>query len=596
MADKSICLQNFLFLNEKINLESLTIDNPNNFIYQKNTNSIHGSNPNLNKSISFDGVINSFPVGYFSRFTKITHIFLKGRFQGLIGFKIYLKDKDGEHILFQESSKIMDGTWESPSIPILNLEGRIYLICEVKGEFSLDNLGWFGVFSYEYVPSFLISITIFNSSKFKTMLQDFCNYSPLLEFPISFLIVDNGQYFKEIDLPNDPRIILKAQKNLGAVGGTMRGIYTAKQLNTDYIVVIADDDVICLPEMLYRLIVFQSLTKKSISAGAMMMYTDRPNILHEQGAIFNFDSIRLLNSIDYEKNLALIGNIDTLYVDRPCDFIGSWMMSAQTNSLPFTPAFFIYFGDILQGYLLCEKGIRNIVPPHIIIWQEFGWDSKLLTFRFYDWVRNELVVRMLKQNYSSRRATIAWFLKPIISDLLSFDYERIKLFTRALEDVFHPSEWALAPENGHQRIIEIRQSIPQINDFSSHISKKYIPTKFRKRSRLRSIGQRILTYLTLAGYLNPFAKSVFKDGKYIYRFSNDNNFYQWWNYKKIVVIDSKGNGYLCERNIIQALGLVITIIILLFRYQLCLSRLKKEYFRESLDYEKIWNRVFQDIS
>ncbi|MHB8543822.1 MAG: glycosyltransferase family 2 protein [Leptospirales bacterium] len=591
-----VCLQHFLFAINTLSIDGMIFQTDSNHSVNIEDNRIFGHFPENpeGETLSFDGIVNAFPVGTFTRHTDVSYVSLQGEMDGEIAIQVRHVDKSGDRVLYEEPFSNRKGHWESPGIPLGNQEGRYYLSCRVRGIFSVRHLGWWTTRDLSTGPSFLVCFTRYQGKEFfKEMIRDFCAYTPLKKLNISVLVVDNSETLRRDQLPDDHRISLVSQPNLGGTGGVMRGLSKARDSETDYLVTIADDDMILHPEIIYRLVTLQSLVNQPLAIGAMMLYLDRPTTLHEQGAVVPQKPFAAMHALGKGADLVLNSSIEILYRERHCDYTAWWLMSSPALNLPFIPAFFIYFGDITHGLLLRQDRIRTIVPPYLFIWQTFGFDSK--SYKLYDSIRNELAMRLVSELAIHRLSTILWFSRKIRRSLANYDYNRALLLLRSFEDVLHPSSWALDPLAGSNRIQEIRNSDPLVLDFSSTLSTVYAPVKTRRRSRLVSISQRLFSFLTMAGYLNPFPKSVAADGGFVFRYQEDNDVWQWAGYRQVAAIDSNKRGVLCERSWRRMTEILLRTIRISIRWLWSAERLRKEYQRPSSEYEKMWSETFEKI-
>lgn len=591
-----VCLQHFLFAINTLSIDNLIFQTGSHHSVKIEDNRIFGHFPGKPEGeiLSFDGIVNAFPVGTFTRHTDVSNIYLQGEMEGEISIQIHHVDKSGDSVLYEEPFRKRSGLWKSPRIPLEDQEGRYYLSCCVRGIFSVRHLGWWATRDQSTMPSFLVCFTRYQGKEFfREMIRDFCAYIPLKNLNISVFVVDNSETLRRDQLPDDHRISFVSQPNLGATGGVMRGLWKARNTGTDYLVTIADDDMILHPEIIYRLVTLQSLVNEPLAIGAMMLYLGCPTTLHEQGAVVPKKPFAEMHAIGKATDLVINSSIEILYQEQPCDYTAWWLMSAPALVLPFIPAFFIYFGDITHGLLLRQDRIRTIVPPHLFIWQTLGFDSK--SYRLYDSIRNELAMRLVSGLDLRRGSTILWFLRKIRRSLANYDYNRALLLIRAFEDILLPSAWAKEPLSGAERIQEIRKYDLPVLDFSSRLSTIYAPVKERKRPRLVSGAQRLFSFLTIAGYLNLFPKSVASDGGFVFRYQGDNDAWQWAGYRQVAVIDSNRRGYLCERSWRRLMEILLRTISASIRWLWSVEGLRKEYQRPSSEYEKMWSETFEKI-
>jgi galactofuranosylgalactofuranosylrhamnosyl-N-acetylglucosaminyl-diphospho-decaprenol beta-1,5/1,6-galactofuranosyltransferase len=547
------------------------------------------------KVLSFDGIVNAFPVGIYSQYTNIPMINLTGEMIGEIAIQIIHADDNGdESILYEESFSERNGLWKSPPMTVPKKKGRIYLSCRIRGQFSFRQFGWWTALDISLDSPVLICITTYKSNKFLDMLRNMFLYHPLGIFKISILVVDNGQTFSLRDLPNDPRISMISQPNLGACGGVMRGLWFAKKMGAHYLLTVADDDMILHPEIIYRTLILQMFAKDPLSIGAMMLNLDRPTVLHEQGAVIhNTKEFMPIHFYSHGSDLSLKQCLGPIYQDRHFDYNAWWLMSTPVSVLPFLPAFFIYKSDILQGLLLNEKGIRTIAPPHLFIWQTFGLDFQ--SYKGYDWFRNELPMRFCAGYPVHRISSILWFSCKIIKELANYDYFRAKMILQAFEDVLKPSKWASDPLLGAERTVEIRRLDPKVHDLTDQLSEKHSPVKWDKMARSVFLIKKFFFLITLAGYLNPFSKRYAPDGKIIFRFYGDNEAWKWRGYRRVAVVNTSMEGYICDRSWKNMLLIVYRTIMTSVLFLIFFTWLRKKYQTSSADNEKIWDKTFEIV-
>lgn len=591
-----VCLQHFLYTVEAVVIGDLIVQTTSRRAVVFDERGVRGDflTEGPGETVSFEGVANAFPVETFSRHTRLSHVRLKGEMDGEIALEIRHADGCGDRVIHAEGFRVRTGSWESPELPLKGRGGRFYLSCRFRGPGAIRNLGWWSETEAGPPPAFLVSITTYQSNDFvRKMIRGLCAYSPLRELTLSLLVVDNGGTFRKESLPDDPRLTLISQPNLGATGGCMRGLCRARATGADFLVTIADDNMFLHPEILYRLMVLQSLVTGPLAIGSMMLYLDAPTIVHEQGARVPAQTFDSMYSVNNRVDLRCPASFERLYRERSCDYSAWWLMSAPVARLSFTPAFFLYLDDILQGLLLGQDGVRTMVPPHLFIWQTFGNDMK--SYRGYVWHRNELAMRLSSGLPLHGLSTIVRVFRRIVRCLATYDYARAELLLRSVEDIFRPAEWASDPLAGAELILRVRTSDPPATDLSGRLSGRYAPSKTRKRSRAVTLAQKLLAFVTVSGYLNPFAKSVASDGGLVFRYQGDNDTWQWTGYRQVAVIDEDKCGYLCRRSWKTMAGILGRTVRASFRLLVSEKNLRKDYRRPSHEYQRMWEKTFETI-
>ena len=591
-----ICLQHFLFTMKAPGTDDLWIQGDAIHVLTRNDQDITAQFPEGNKegSISFDGIGNAFPVETFARHTTVSHVCLKGDMEGDIALQVLHVSFDQTKVLHEEPFRMRQGPWESPLFPIGSGEGRFVLSCQGRGKVRFDNLGWWAEASPSREISFLASLTIYHwGEPFLKTIRDLLAYPPLKSWNLSFLIVDNSQTFSLDLLPEDPRLTLQYQPNLGATGGVMRGLCHAMATRADYLVAIAEEEMLLHPEIFYRMLVLQSLSETPMAVGSMMIQFSPPNILGEQGSMVPIDSDGSMRHRNTGINLNHQNHLRSLYREQPINYLGWWLMSAPVSNIPFLPAFFLHYDDIMQGLLIKKTGIPMIVPPHLFIWQDLG--SNLNSYRAYVTNRNKVAMLLILDFPVSRFKMVRSLLSKILESLLNFDYDLAELHLFTLREATLSASWTLDPLGGAERVQKIRKDATSRIDLSNSLSHCYLPAKVLKRSRGTTIFQILFTYLTLAGYLNPFARSLAPDGGVVYRDEGDYAAWQRCGYRKIAVIDSKKKGYICQRSWHRMLNILWKTFTTLIRFFWSFKKIRKEYQEASINYEKIWQKTFKLI-
>jgi len=158
-----------------------------------------------------------------------------------------------------------------------------------------------------------------------------------------------------------------------------------------------------------------------------------------------------------------------------------------------------------------------------------------------------------------------------------------------------PSLWALDPLSGAEKIQKIRKNETPPRDFTGLLSTQYAPVKTKKRSRVISIPQRLLAILTVAGYLNPFAKDVAPDGGFVFCYPGDYDFWQWTGYRQLAMINPEMKGYLCQRSWKKMTEILLRSLKVSLLFLASRHRLQKKYQKTSKEYEEIWKETFETV-
>ena len=593
-SSREICLQNFLFEYAPIGMETLW--GHSSHPVKRSETKISGNYipENTDVTVSFDGLANQFPVDYFRLFSTITRVRLTTFLVADSAHLSILQTSPGGKttLLFDQKITNFSGKLSTDWIDINNLNGSLHLQVIYRGSLEISQTAWIGESETAIPsPSTLLSITAFKRDEFVLpLLESLCCYGPLSLLDLKILVVDNGGTLAPGKMPNDPRLLFVPQENLGCTSGVMRALTIARDLNTDFMV-IADDDIVLPPEMLYRLFIFQIVSNRPISVGAGMLTLQNPDMLWEKGSQVLSSGLNALKPLHKRTHLGNPENINSLFkVDNP-DYTALWLMSAPTSRLSFLPAFFIYYEDVLQGLLLKKNGVQIVVPPHIFLWHA-TLEKRGAFWKRYLWVRNDLATRYLNPE-KLRPISVAFsFLNLMTKLIMSYDYKLANYHLRAFKEAITDSSWAMDPlgEKGKTDAL-IRENPAQI-DLSPNLPTGFHQQSQEKGPRIFRIARRLAHLLTLGNYLNPFCRSVRPDGTLPFRFHGDYESWGWFGYSTLAVVDRNGLGYLCKRSWKEAIQFLFPCLALSFRFLVTQRNMIQKYSQQSENYEKAWREAF----
>lgn len=251
-------------------------------------------------------------------------------------------------------------------------------------------------------------------------------------------VVDNGRTLHEDDFPKNERIQLHSNKNVGGSGGFARGMIESMRQNPEATnVLLMDDDVLLLPESIYRTYMLLRLEKEKYKEafinGAMLYYEDK-NCQHEDiGTIsdkarFSPRKPRYCMTIlrDVLDNECWFPNVDNQY--------GAWwyccipMRVIKNKGLPL-PLFIR--GDDAEYGLRCKP--QFITMNGICIWH-MGFAAKYnASFDLYQTVRNLLIAK--STTGVLKNTDLIWdYSHKFRSELLRFNYDAAELLMKAMRD------------------------------------------------------------------------------------------------------------------------------------------------------------------
>ena len=594
-SPKEICLQNFLYEYSPIGIEALWGHSSHPVKRSETKISGFSQQKDSDATLSFDGIANTFPVEYFRLHTTVTKVCIKTHLEAdsarLMIFQTPLKGGNPK-ALYDQRITNFSGFVSTDWIDIQEQGGSFHLEIVYQGTLEISQTAWVGESEGTIpTPSILLSVTAFKRDEFVIpLLKSLCRYGPLLSLDLRILVVDNGGTLSLDKIPDDPRTLFIQQDNLGCTSGVMRALTVARDLKTDFMV-IADDDIVLPPEMLYRLLIFQVLSNKPISVGSGMLTLKNPDILWEKGSLVLDSGLNSLRPLHKRTNLGIHSNLIPLFqVDQP-DYTALWLMSGPTSQLSFLPAFFIYYEDVLQGLFLQKKGVRIVVPPHIFLWHA-TLEKRGAFWKRYLWVRNDLATRFLNPEKLKPLTTVFSFLKLMTKLIMSYDYKLVDYHLRAFEGAITDSTWTTDPLGEKRKIDTLIRENPAQIDLGPNLPDGFQQRSQKQRSRIFRITKRLAHLLTLGNYLNPFSRTIRPDGTLPFRFHGDYESWGWFGYSTLAVVDRNGFGYLCKRSRKEAIKLLFPCLALSFRFLVTQRSMIRKYSQQSENHEKAWREAF----
>ena len=593
-SSREVCLQNFLFEYSPIGMETLWGHSSHPVNRSETKISARSTLKGLEATLSFDGFANKFPVSYFRIHSAITRVRLR---TFLVADSAHLSvlqtsPEEKTKVLLEQRITDFSGVVSTDWIDIKGLDGSLHLQVTYRGSLEIRQTAWIGESATE-IPSssILLSVTAFKRDEFVLpLLESLCLYEPLSLIDLRILVVDNGGTLSPEKMPKDQRILFILQENLGCTSGVMRALTVARDLSTDFMV-IADDDILLPPEMLYRLLIFQILANKPISVGSGMLTLQNPDLLWEKGSQVLNSGLNALSPLHKRTPLGNPENLSSLFtVDNP-DYTALWLMSAPTSRLSFLPAFFIYYEDVLQGLLLKKKGVQIVVPPHVFLWHA-TFEKRGAFWKRYLWVRNDLATRYLNPEKLRPISVTFSFLNLMIKLIMSYDYKLADYHLRAFKEASTDSTWTTDPLGEKLKTDALIRENPAQIDLGPNLPDDFKQPSQKQHPRIFRIARRLAHLLTLGNYINPFSRSVRPDGTLPFRFHGDYESWGWFGYSTLAVVDKNGFGYLCKRSWKEAMKFLFPCLSLSFRFLVTQRSMVRKYSQQSENHENAWRKAF----
>lgn len=284
-------------------------------------------------------------------------------------------------------------------------------------------------------------------------------------------VVDNGRTLKKAEV-SGRHVYLHPNPNVGGSGGFARGMLEAmRQKPAATHVLLMDDDVLVLPESIYRtymLLRMMHPEHRGAFINGAMLYYEEPSRQHEDVGIVQHGNGRILplkGQLDQEQILdSLTGeSIDPLQQGA---YSAWWfccvpMTKIRERGLPLP--IFLRYDDV-------EFGVRRpteiIAMNGICVWHQSFTAKHSNATQYFD-RRNRLVVAATSDVFNVN-AVLSNIVGEMRCLLMSFRYDAAEAIVRALEDFLKGPDFLRQP-NGEQLMgscSKLNEQLKPLSEFS----------------------------------------------------------------------------------------------------------------------------------
>ena len=275
---------------------------------------------------------------------------------------------------------------------------------------------------------------------------------PEISEHICMHIVDNGRTLVPEDVPEDRRFIVHKNPNAGGAGGFARGmIECLHQDPKPTNVILMDDDILILPESIYRTFLLLRWLKpeyrEHFISGAMLILEDKSRQHEDVGCILpdgGYSQLKPQWNHDF-----LYDNLKNEYDYQAPNCYQAWwyccipMTVIEKNGLPM-PIFIR--GDDSEYGLRCKAKI--ITMNGICLWHMGFYGKYSGSQNIYQEYRN-LLVNQATTGVLPEIDLMPRFKKTFRANILKHDYNSCELALRALEDFMKGPEFFMT-DRGEQ--------------------------------------------------------------------------------------------------------------------------------------------------
>ncbi|HEY9637156.1 MAG TPA: glycosyltransferase [Coleofasciculaceae cyanobacterium] len=455
--------------------------------------------------ITFDTYFNSFSVQKWKDYTNVKTININLHLKGV--FKVRLLNID----YFSESPKLvnqkvitadrLDEVRVFDDIEIQPYKGLLYVEIEALENSCIFTGGYFytNIINNQKLDVKIAAIIC----TYKRELYVQKNVQLLEKYLLSKLdawdnfeifIIDNGRSLGSF---YNPKIHLIPNKNAGGSGGYTRGIIEVLKRNNYFShIIFMDDDVVIAPEVFERIYNFQMLINdKDMCIGGSMLKLDSKYIQHENGAIWDKETVRLKPDID----LRLLKNVLFNEIEEHINYNGWWLFCFPTkliNDFTLPYPFFIKMDDMEMPIRLKQK---IITLNGICVWHE-PLENKYSPLINYYFRKNEIILNIIYFDSFSKLNAIKNIVKFSLREAFCYRYKSAELVLKAASDFLQGPEYLKStnPEEKNLEVLKIGEKTVKNPDLP-FVYRKYMESV----SETESTISRWIRLITLNGHLLP---------------------------------------------------------------------------------------------
>ena len=493
----TVKLQNFIFPDEKY------CDEPEMFFRGIDSECCNRRNRSIklneDTTVSFNSYFNSFSVGKWREHTGLSNLSLTIKYRGDIeitaynaigrvkntgNYDIWNRSLSGENFYAKRKKIKTDIVKDREegfdvlriSFPELPTEGVLYISARAVKE-SVFYGGYYSTeaCSLRDIRLGLCICTFKREGDLKRNIDAIKSEilqkqdSPLHN-KLGVFISDNGNTLSNEEFGHGLDINIIPNKNAGGAGGFTRAMIEASAKNSFTHYILMDDDILLMPEILYRTYGFLQLLKDNYidyMLGAHMLSLDDRYMLYESGAKRSGTSLLFPKRGWDLRNPAAVaaneakgnpyngGNPGGGTADCAGINYSGWWYSAipasivTRDNLPLP--FFIYFDDV-------EFGVRNrkngtILINGICVWHPQGIGKAAPRMTYYH-IRNILISMCSDADRAGALDVIKYVSMYVFGNIVRYRYEEAEAALMALTDFFKGPEYFMRidPEAKHAEL------------------------------------------------------------------------------------------------------------------------------------------------
>lgn len=430
--------------------------------------------------ITFDTYFNGFSASKWFKYTNVEKVGVRLVVKGRVRISLVYKEKQPSQIIEKVVGEFYYDSKEEVGNAEFEFETEF-----TQGMYSFnilaleDDVKFYGGYYYGETDmdiqkiSMALCICTYKREKYVYKNMAMLKKGELQKIDMEFadnvevFISDNAQTLDETRF--DKQIHVFKNKNVGGAGGFTRALIEAIKMqdNTFSHVLLMDDDVVILPEAIYRTYRVLTLLKgeyQDAFVGGAMLRMDNQWKQVESGASWANGTL-----ISHKMDLDLRLLDACLYneFEEKCDYNAWWyctipMRFVRENNLPLP--IFIRGDDV-------EYGLRNmrhlILMNGICVWHE-PFEFKYGSFTYYYIFRNRLINNAVRNIPYPEKQFLTDFREHFIRELFTLRYKNARLLLDGVNDFLNGIDY-LKGQDGeklNQDIMERGYKMQYVDELS----------------------------------------------------------------------------------------------------------------------------------
>ncbi len=427
-----------------------------------------------NGSFLSNSYMNAFPYQKWREHAAVGDLTLNVKYRGGEAYLNLFGELAGRRSLI--ASEFLPKSLETRQISISVPRQRddiVLLTCEIEAAEKTELLDLHYTTNAETERKLSLAIVITTFNRPEDLADALRTLSGIDDYPfrISVYVVNNGRPLK--GLPEDIKINVIENRNLGGAGGFSRGLYEIEKIGEFSHVMFMDDDALCHPISIYRTLQFLSFSKhQNAAVSGAMLYTEHPGLQYELGARaarYGLESVNQNFDLRDFQNVLRNESADPL-------LFGPWWYFvfpiSQVSRLPFP--FFVRGDDVAFSL---QNNFELFTLPSVGSWQP-SFEYKINAATEYLATRSFVALPVtVDSSHWTKDMVIAGFCTQFQREVASYRYAIGEAMLAALEDVmsgpdFWRSEANTVARLGRLRVLEAEATAraqldaPVLTDFN----------------------------------------------------------------------------------------------------------------------------------